>query len=333
MWNGLTTTARVVTEVIFPLDEQWQVDRRGYSSQLSCQMVWLSGLMPFAQVQQILEEVGHIVMGTTSIWEQNQVHSERLHQARRDEQAHVSVERTRWQHQNYDPFLTRCVSMDGGMVCIRGEGWKEVKIGLVSDFEPDWSGKQATIKLKDMVYSAVIGDVTTFAPVLWALAVQHAVPYAGRLVVVADGAQWIWRLVADLFPVCTQIVDYYHAKQQLATAAHGCYPDDAPRAQLWLTQMSDALFQGEIWKIIADLQRQQQPTSYFVNQQRRMQYQQFRADGYPIGSGGIESGVKQYKQRLAGAGMRWSRAGAERMITVRSAVLSGTFHALWQQVA
>jgi hypothetical protein len=48
--------------------------------------------------------------------------------------------------------------MNGGMVCIRGEGWKEVKIGLVNDFEPDWTGKQTTIKLKDMMYSAVIGD-------------------------------------------------------------------------------------------------------------------------------------------------------------------------------
>jgi hypothetical protein len=59
--------------------------------------------------------------------------------------------------------------------------------------------------------------------------------------------------------------------------------------------MSEYLFQGESFKIIAALQRQQPSASYFVNPQRRMQYQQFQADAYPIGSGGVESGIKQFK--------------------------------------
>ena len=139
--------------------------------------------------------------------------------------------------------------------------------------------------------------------------------------------------MADLFPVCTQIVDYYHAKQQLAKATHAIYPDDETAAQAWCKKMSAYLFQGEIFKIIAELQHQQQPATYFVNHQRRMQYQQFRAVGYPIGSGGVESAIKQFKQRLTGPGMRWSRLGAERMVTLRSAVLSGTFHDLWQRAA
>jgi hypothetical protein len=184
-----------------------------------------------------------------------------------------------------------------------------------------------------MDYGAVIGDVQTFDPVLWALAVKHDVPYAGQVVVVCDGAPWIWRLVRDLFPVCTQILDYYHAKQQLAQAAHAYYPDDELAAQSWFKQMNDCLFQGEIWKIIAHLEKHQQPTSYFVNQQRRMQYQQFRAEGFPIGSGGVESAIKQFKQRLTGAGMRWSRQGAERMLTIRSAILSDNLADLWQQAA
>jgi hypothetical protein len=97
------------------------------------------------------------------------------------------------------------------------------------------------------------------------------VPYAGRLVLVADGAQWLWRLVRDLLPVCTQIVDYYHAKEQLAQLAQRLYPHDADRAQTWLKPMNKALFQGEIWKIIAELENQQLASSYFVHHQRRMQ--------------------------------------------------------------
>jgi hypothetical protein len=329
----LTTTVSRVRAAIFPLDEQWQVDHRGYSHQLSYQLLWLSSLVPFAQVEQILIDVGQIRVSKTSIWEQTQVHGERLQRAVKTEQKQVSVERTRWFQQRYDPFLTRCVSMDGGMICILGEGWKELKVGLVSHLEPDWTAKQPTVRLKDMKYCAVIGDLKRFEPALWALAVKHDVPYAGRLVVVADGAHWIWRLVADLFPVCTQIVDYYHAKQHLAQASHALYPDDETAAQTWFKQMSECLFRGEIFKIIADLQGQPQSASYFVSHQRRMQYQHVRAEGYPIGSGGVESGIKQFKQRLTGAGMRWSRQGATRMVTLRSAILSGTFHDLWHRAA
>lgn len=309
------------------------MDGKGYSRELSYQLVWLSGLVPFAQVQQIVETLGQVSVSKTSIWEQTQTHGQRLQQVEQQQQQHVSVERTRWTHQHYDPFLTRCISMDGGMICVVGEGWKELKVGLVSGIEPDWSNPQATVKLIHMDYCAVIGDVKAFEPALWALAVKQLVPYAGRLAVVADGAQWIWRLVADLFPVCTQIVDYYHAKQQLAQAAHTLFPDDNRAAQAWFKTMSDALFRGEIFKIIADLQRQQHTVRYFLNHQRRMQYQQFRAEGFPIGSGGIESAIKQFKQRLTGAGMRWSRQGAERIITIRSAILANQFSTLWHQVA
>lgn len=322
-----------VEEVIFPLDEHWQVDERGYSSTLSYQILWLSGLVPFADVHQILGDVGQIKIGTTTIWEQSQVHGERLRQSQLKEQRHISVERTRWQSEHYDPCLCRCVSMDGGMVCILGEGWKELKVGLVSGIEQNWETEEATVRLRNMDYRAVIGGVDEFEDALWALAVKHDVPYAGRLVVVADGAQWIWRLVSDLFPVCTQILDYYHAKQHLAQAAHAAYPEDEVAAQSWLKRMSDCLFRGEIWKIIAQLEQHQQPASYFINQQRRMQYQQFRAEGFPIGSGGIESAIKQFKHRLTGAGMRWSRAGAERMVTIRAAIMAGSFPDLWQQAA
>ena len=54
-----------------------------------------------------------------------------------------------------------------------------------------------------------------------------------------------------------------------------------------------------------------------------------REEGFPIGSGRAESDVKQFKARLAGPGMRWSREGVNRMVAIRSAVLSNSFDALW----
>jgi hypothetical protein len=62
-----------------------------------------------------------------------------------------------------------------------------------------------------------------------------------------------------------------------------------------------------------------------------MNYQDMREEGWVIGSGMVESGAKQFKARMAGPGMRWSRSGAENLIPIRKAILSDRFDDLWRQ--
>jgi hypothetical protein len=295
--------------------------------------VWLGGLLPFETASIAFERFTGYTVPQTTLWEQAKRHGERLHAYEEQRREQVTIERLQWNHQDYDPLAYRSVSLDGGMIHIRQEGWKEMKVGLVSGLQHNWDIEKPQTCLVDIDYTAVIGSVDSFAPALWELAVRHQIPYAGRTAVVADGAAWIWRLCADYFPGSTQIVDWYHARQQLAQVADACYPDDDIRARSWYEKMSTHLFQGEVWKIIADLKQHDVSGTYFETHQRRMQYLQFRADGFPIGSGGVESGIKQYKQRLSGPGMRWSRQGAERMLTIRTAVLTKHFDDLWEQAA
>jgi hypothetical protein len=181
-------------------------------------------------------------------------------------------------------------------------------------------------------YTAVLGDVEQVSPALWALAVQQNVPHAGHVAVTADGAAWIWKLTADLFPCSTQIVDYYHATQHLAQAVQARRPDDAQAAKGWLEQLKDFLLKDEVWKIIDALRETGliEPVSYFEEHRYRLLYALFRAEGYPIGSGSTESAVKQYKHRFCGPGMRWSRPGAQCMIVIRSAILDNAFVDLWR---
>lgn len=299
------------------------------------QVVWLSGVLPFEQASQAFHKLARLTIPATTLWEHSQKASERLWQGVKYHEQHVGIERTKWEHQRYDPRLYRSISMDGGMVHIRGEGWKEMKVGMVSGLEQDWQNEKQPIRLVNMDYTAVLGDVQHFSRALWALAVKHDVPYAGRTAVTSDGAGWIWRLAADLFPTSLQIVDWYHARQQLAHLAAVRSPDDPLAADQWFQHFSSALYQGQVWCIIEDLQRHcpDVSVSYFLHHQRRMQYAAFRAEGYPISSGGVESGIKQFKQRLSGAGMRWSRQGAERMLLIRSAVMTGSLDTLWAQAA
>ena len=71
---------------------------------------------------------------------------------------------------------------------------------------------------------------------------------------------------------------------------------------------------------------------YFRQNKRRMQYLEMREERWPIGSGMVESGAKQYKARFCGAGMRWSRSGAENLLPVRTAIMSRRYDDLWERV-
>lgn len=324
---------KIANKAFFPLDKRWQLDRSRFSYGLSRELVWLGGLLPFESASLAFERFTGYAVPQTTLWEQAKRHGERLHAYEEQRREQVNIERLQWNHQDYDPLAYRSVSMDGGMIHIRQEGWKEMKVGLVSGLQHEWEREKPRTRLVHLDYTAVIGTVETFAPALWELSVRNEIPYAGRTAVVADGAAWIWRLCADYFPGSTQIVDWYHARQQLAHAAELRHPDNDVGAQRWYEKMSPHLFHGEVWKIIHDLKQHDISATYFQTHQRRMQYLRFRADGFPIGSGGVESGIKQYKQRLSGPGMRWSRQGAERMLTIRTAVLARHFDDLWEQAA
>lgn len=182
-------------------------------------------------------------------------------------------------------------------------------------------------------YCAVLGSVTDFAPALWALAVDHQIPQAADVAVTADGADWIWNVADDYFPESAQIVDWYHAAQHVAQAATALHPTDEAAAQRWQHEQRQALYLGQVDKIMAPLDKAglTSVSQYFHTHERRMQYQEFREQGYPLGSGTVESGIKRFKQRVTGPGMRWSRAGAERMLLIRAAVMTDNFDARWAE--
>jgi hypothetical protein len=125
----------------------------------------------------------------------------------------VSPERVQLAPASQDHAHLQGVGMDGGMVHIRGEGWKEMKIGTVFEVEQRLQRDPRTADLVEQAYAvhatytAVLGCVEDFSPALWSLAVAAGLPSAADSSVTADGAAWIWSLTADLFPDSVQMVD------------------------------------------------------------------------------------------------------------------------------
>jgi hypothetical protein len=324
---------------VFPQDEQWGLNESVYSAELAKQMVWLSGLLPYGQCEGVFERIAGRLIPASSIWRQTQRHGQRLQQAVEHHRSQVGVERVVLPDALHDHAQRKAVSMDGGMVNIREEGWRELKVGAVFDVEARLERNPQTQQLDEMAhgvnihYTAVVGTKEAFTPALWALAVDHALPTAKERAVVADGAAWIWNVAEDVCPDGRQIVDGFHAVQHVTEAAQALYPDDrdSSKRTQWLTTHKEHLYMGRIHVIIAALHSHQRAdlAAYFEHHQRRMQYLEFREEGFPIGSGTVESGVKQFKQRLSGTGMRWNADNADRMLVIRAAVLGKDFDALW----
>ena len=328
-------SVRCVGTGLFPLDERWGIGRQGYSQGMARDMVWLSGLLPYEQASAVYKRIGGRLIAGVSLWRETHRYGEGLQVFAQHRQEQVSRERVVIPGEDLN--IRRGVSMDGGMVNIREEGWKELKAGTVFEVKLHRERDPQTHEWVEVPhaeaasYTAVLGSVADFGPALWQLAVEQDVPRAFHSSVTADGAEWIWNLAADDYPDSVQIVDWYHACEHLAQAAHALYPQNPDTARRWFHQKQDDLFKGQIHRITSPLDRADLPdhSRYFHSHKRRMQYQTFREDGYPIGSGTVESAIKQFKTRLTGPGMRWSRPAAEQMLVIRSAVLDHSFDTLW----
>jgi hypothetical protein len=166
--------------------------------------------------------------------------------------------------------------------------------------------------------------------------------WAGRhtvVVVVGDGAEWIWNR-APMFVHRCEILDFWHALEHAWTFARLRYGEDSAQADRWVHRIAEDLRAGKVQDVIAGLKRLrpksvelrqslQSLIGYYSENAARMRYDEYLRLGYGIGSGAVESAHKQVVHaRLRQAGMRWSEAGARRLLALRLLLLNGDWELL-----
>ena len=125
---------------------------------------------------------------------------------------------------------------------------------------------------------------------------------AQKKVVIGDGAEWIWNLVAEPFPGALQMVDLYHARQHLWAVARRLYPQQEVQQKAWMKLHQKRLLdQGKIEKLVGALraihaghapmaEKIRSQADYFESNAERMRYPKFRRQHLLVGSGVIEAG-------------------------------------------
>jgi hypothetical protein len=303
----------------------------------------LSGQVSYEDAAEILEQVGGIHISDSTVWRSTQQWGEKLK---------VQEEAAAKAAQQKPVETTLAVSeerlgaaLDGVIIYVRSEGWKELKVGCVFQVEPHMVRDERIDENVIMghavkqTYVAHLGGPQPFGEKLFGEARRRNWLHVAQRQVLGDGAPWIWNLAGEYFAGSQQTVDWYHAKQHLFAACYAFHSEGTPAAQRWMNQHSELLYQGHAEQIAQTLHAaaEQQPgadaeAGYFETNHRRMNYMELREQGWVIGSGMIESGGKQFKARFAGPGMRWSRKGAEQLLPIRAAILGNQFDHLWNSI-
>jgi hypothetical protein len=243
------------------------------------------------------------------------------------------------------------LSTDGGMILLRHEGWKEVKLSVLSAVRrqpPDPASAaqppEPQIKLHQHSYQAGLWEADEMGQHQYLESLRRQLAACSRLSSVNDGAPWIDRITATNYPQAVQIIDWGHADERLWKVAKAAFGEGTPPAQQWAETCLDHLWHGRVEDVVGALQALdwcqitctddvRQSPGYFVTRQSKMDYARFRAEGYPIGSGTAESGINTVvHHRLRRQGRGWKRNHAQAMLAALSELHSSRFEFTWAAI-
>ena len=234
-----------------------------------------------------------------------------------------------------------------------GDVYREVKVGAVFEATggPERSGLAPGVFVDQAGkkhYVARRCQAEDFGKLLYALAQQQGLARAQQVVILGDGAPWIWRLVEHHFPGAVQIVDLWHARQHVWEVAHAVFGRGSPEGSAWAQATCSLLVQGHIEDLVAELAAlpplapepgetrslPEKAMGYFIANAARMRYPAFRAQGMHVGSGIAEAACKTVvSTRAKRTGMRWTPEGLDAVLALRTAVLNENYDSFCKQQA
>ncbi|MBI1880766.1 MAG: hypothetical protein HYR94_21525 [Chloroflexi bacterium] len=141
------------------------------------------------------------------------------------------------------------VSMDGVLINIRGEGWKEVKTLTISAVEAEVAlerDEEKEVRLTQHSYRAGLWEAQEFAKQQWAEGCRRGWEKAHQIVSVNDGALWIWLIVAMCYAPCVEIIDGWHAVKKIWGAANSLWGQGEAQTLAWVQQQKDRLWAGQL---------------------------------------------------------------------------------------
>jgi hypothetical protein len=236
------------------------------------------------------------------------------------------------------------LSVDGAMVPLVGGEWAEVKTLVLGGIdEPVWEGGEWKVHASELSYFSRLMEAEAFSQAALGEVHRRGVESAAQVVAVTDGAEWEQGFIDDQREDAVRVLDFPHAAEYVAQMGSAVWGEQTPRTQEWLSQQLHTLKHQGPTDVLSALRRlvQDHPDvpelgaslAYLEKREAQMPYPRCLAQGWPIGSGSVESGNKVVVEaRLKGAGMHWARAHVNPMLALRNALCNGRWPEACSQI-
>jgi hypothetical protein len=321
--------------------------------------------MPVAEAEAVLERMAGVKLPRATLDREARRQGRRAERERtqRDQQMRTaeSVQQSVPERQRVGPRepFTLVIEMDAWNIRER-DAWGQTEARRAAGEEPSrwhWVYGGTCFRLSQRVQteggrSLILsrgtvmtrGGVDALKEQLWAEAMRHGLAEASAVVVIGDGAVWIWHAADDRFAGARQRLDPWHAVQHLWAVARVLYPDDETAAQAWVTPVKEKLLSDAGVEVITDLsavlehlrgakrKAVEAERNYLESHRERLDYADARRRGEPQGSGAMESTCRQYQCRFHRPGQFWSRTGDEALLCLETFWRNGRWRVLFPHV-
>ena len=338
-----------------PRDMELDVENTEYSPGVRRMMALVGSQGSFAQGREQLEELAGLHVTTKAVERQAEaIGSDIAAEEQTERQKALQLELPTHRGPSI-PVLY--IEMDGtGVPMVSGEvqgrlgkisgesaRTREAKLGCIFT-QTHWDRKGRPVRDEaSTTYTGAIESAEAFGKRICREAWQRGWSRAKKKVVIGDGAEWIWNLVAEHFPESISIVDLYHARQHLWEVVRQLFPNEEGKQKAWMrVHQKRLLDRGKIEELAAALrsidtghlqmaEKIRTEAEYFERNAERMRYPKFRRQHLFLGSGVIEAGCKTViGSRLKQSGMFWTVRGANAILALRANRLSGHFEQYWE---
>jgi hypothetical protein len=330
----------------------------GYSPRVQEMAALLASKMPVAEASAVLEHLTGVRLPRPTLDREARRQGQRARELRRklDEQACQGRGVPRQMEMVLEPYQL-IIQLDAWNIRERDqwgktqrlrragqepERWHWVYTGTC--FRLDQRGKTAGGRpvITERGFVATREGIDALRQQLHAEALRRGLGQAAGVLVIADGAAWIWRLAEDRFPQARQRLDYYHAVEHIAAVGRALYGQDQKKLRRWLKPLLHQLKHQSALTVINELetilgsappgpqaQVVQQQVNYLREHQQRMDYRAGRRAGEPMGSGAIESTCRQTQCRFKRPGQYWSQQGDESLLCLEMFWRNNRWHLLF----
>lgn len=334
----------------FPLDEQLGLQPGSLTPLQLQHLVHFASLHAFGQAAKMLKEHHGVEVSASTARRQTEELGA-CAEAVQNEQALALLRQKNSQVQKEAGAKAAAkpvMSSDGCFISLRGKVWAEVKTVLVGEVQertsPSKQRPQQEVKTVQLSYFSRMTDAATFLELATAELERRGVYQAQQVAAVQDGAEWIQSLIDAHRTDAVRILDFYHAAEYVSEIATLLSNAGWPLKDTWVHEQFHELKHhgpakvleevGRLLKEHPEVEDLQTKVQYLQKRHELMQYPRFQQDGWPIGSGSVESANTCVVQdRLKGPGMHWEGRNVNPMLALRTAVCNDRWEETMQQAS